>query len=118
MRILTEAMATANLNLPTDVVISRLKEIRRQRIESEQRCHDDLRKGFARLKDVLPVSNQKGSKMALLDRATSQIRYLEAIQQQIQAKLTASKMEVNCLRQMDEVLMLKGAERCSSQSPL
>ena len=47
--------------------------IRRQRIESEQRRRDDLREGFARLKDVLPVSNQKGSKMALLDRGKHSI---------------------------------------------
>lgn len=104
-------------NLPTDVVVSRRREeIRRQRIESEQRRRDDLREGFARLKDVLPVSNQKGSKMALLDRATSHIRYLEAMQQQMQAKLTASEMEVNRLRQINEALMFKAAGR-SSQSP-
>lgn len=103
----------------TDVVVSRRREeIRRQRIESEQRRRDDLREGFARLKDVMPVSNQKGSKMALLDRATSHIRYLEAMQQQMQAKLTASEMEVNRLRQINEALMLKAAERRSSQSPL
>ncbi|KAF8598216.1 hypothetical protein BDV93DRAFT_342358 [Ceratobasidium sp. AG-I] len=107
------------LNMPTDVVVSRRREeIRRQRIESEQRRRDDLREGFARLKDVLPVSNQKGSKMALLDRATSHVRYLEAMQQQMQSKLTASEMEVNRLRQINEALMLKAAERRSSQSPL
>ncbi|KAH7334344.1 hypothetical protein B0J17DRAFT_720752 [Rhizoctonia solani] len=107
------------MNISTDVVVSRRREeIRRQRIESEQRRRDDLREGFARLKDVLPVSNQKGSKMALLDRATSHIRYLEAMQQQMQAKLTASEMEVNRLRQINEALMLKAAERRSSQSPL
>lgn len=107
------------LNMPTDVVVSRRREeIRRQRIESEQRRRDDLREGFARLKDVLPVSNQKGSKMALLDRATSHVRYLEAMQQQMQAKLTASEMEVNRLRQINEALMLKAAERRTSQSPL
>jgi hypothetical protein len=43
----------------------RREDIRRRRIESERRRRDDLREGFARLKDVLPVSNQKGSKMAL-----------------------------------------------------
>ncbi|CAE7160886.1 unnamed protein product [Rhizoctonia solani] len=108
------------INTTTDagVVSRRREEIRRQRIESEQRRRDDLREGFARLKDVLPVSNQKGSKMALLDRATSHIRYLEAMQQQMQAKLTSSEMEVNRLRQINEALMLKAAERRSSQSPL
>ena len=36
------------------------KTIRCQRIESEQR--DELRDGYRRLKDALPVSNQKSSK--------------------------------------------------------
>jgi hypothetical protein len=40
------------------------------------------------------------------------------MQQQMQAKLTASEMEVNRLRQINEALMLKAAERRSSQSPL
>ncbi|EUC60797.1 helix loop helix DNA-binding domain protein, partial [Rhizoctonia solani AG-3 Rhs1AP] len=100
------------LNISTDA------EIRRQRIESEQRRRDDLREGFACLKNVLPVSNQEGSKMPLLDRVTCHIRYLEAMQQQMQAKLTVSDMEVNRLRQINEALMLKAAKRRSSQSPL
>ncbi|KAG9100925.1 hypothetical protein FRC07_010371, partial [Ceratobasidium sp. 392] len=82
------------LDMPTDVVVSRCREeIRRQRIEFEQHRRDNLRKGFDCLKDVLSVSNQKGSKMALLDRATSHVRYLEAMQQRMQSKLTASEME-------------------------
>jgi len=47
---------------------SRREEIRRQRIESEQRRRDELRDGYRRLKDALPVSNQKSSKVSLLDR--------------------------------------------------
>ena len=46
----------------------RREEIRRQRIESEQRRRDELRDGYRRLKDALPVSNQKSSKVSLLDR--------------------------------------------------
>ncbi len=46
----------------------RREEIRKQRIESEQRRRDELRDGYRRLKDVLPVSNQKSSKVSLLDR--------------------------------------------------
>jgi hypothetical protein len=48
----------------------RREEIRRQRIESEQRRRDELREGYRRLKDSLPVSNQKSSKVSLLDRGT------------------------------------------------
>src|SRR5258707_5867001 len=51
-----------------NVYHSRREEIRRQRIESEQRRRDELRDGYRRLKDVLPVSNQKSSKVSLLDR--------------------------------------------------
>ena len=46
----------------------RREEIRRQRIESEQRRRDELSDGYRRLKDALPVSNQKSSKVSLLDR--------------------------------------------------
>ncbi|KAI0937067.1 hypothetical protein AcV5_005054 [Taiwanofungus camphoratus] len=49
----------------------RREEIRRQRIESEQRRRDELRDGYRRLKDALPVSNQKSSKVSLLDRGES-----------------------------------------------
>ena len=42
--------------------------IRRQRIESEQRRRDELREGYARLKDTLPRTPQKSSKVVLLDR--------------------------------------------------
>lgn len=46
----------------------RRETIRRQRIESEQRRRDELREGYRRLKESLPVSNQKSSKVSLLDR--------------------------------------------------
>ena len=46
----------------------RREAIRRQRIEAEQRRRDELRDGYARLKDVLPVSNLKSSKVSLLER--------------------------------------------------
>jgi hypothetical protein len=49
-------------------VSKRREEVRKQRIESEQRRRDELRDGYRRLKDVLPVSNQKSSKVSLLDR--------------------------------------------------
>lgn len=98
------------------VVQRRREEIRKQRIESEQRRRDELRDGYRRLKDVLPVSNQKSSKVSLLDRgeyqaivylaspelispATSHIKYLEMMQHQLQTNLTQSDLEVARLRQ-------------------
>jgi hypothetical protein len=50
---------------------SRRETIRKQRIESEQRRRDELRDGYARLKDTLPATNQKSSKVSLLDRGLS-----------------------------------------------
>jgi len=47
---------------------TRKEATRRQRIEAEQRRRDELRDGYAKLKDVLPVSNQKSSKVSLLER--------------------------------------------------
>lgn len=97
---------------PQEVVVQRRREeIRKQRIESEQRRRDELRDGYRRLKDVLPVSNQKSSKVSLLDRATSHIKYLEMMQHQLQTNLTQSDLEVARLRQVNEALMLSAAER-------
>jgi len=47
------------------------RNARRERVEEEQPRRDTLRGGFARLKDALPVSNQKSSKVALLERGLS-----------------------------------------------
>ncbi|EKM61475.1 uncharacterized protein PHACADRAFT_248112 [Phanerochaete carnosa HHB-10118-sp] len=87
---------------PTSSAMSndmRREEIRRQRIESEQRRRDELRDGYRRLKDALPVSNQKSSKVSLLDRATTHIRYLEMTQQQLQTRLQQAESETARLRQ-------------------
>ena len=76
----------------------RREEIRRQRIESEQRRRDELREGFRRLKDSLPVSNQKSSKASLLDRATTYIKYLEMTQSQLSMRLQQAESETQRLR--------------------
>jgi hypothetical protein len=57
----------------------RRETIRRQRIESEQRRRDELRDGYRRLKDALPVSNQKSSKVSLLDRGKCNVRHIYAL---------------------------------------
>src|SRR6267154_6818667 len=84
---------------PSYICRSRREEIRRQRIESEQRRRDELRDGYRRLKDALPVSNQKSSKVSLLDRATTHIKYLEMTQQQLQTRLQQAENETSRLRQ-------------------
>ncbi|QRV93450.1 helix loop helix DNA-binding domain protein [Ceratobasidium sp. AG-Ba] len=49
---------------------SRPRDIRAYQIESEQRRRNNLRSGFARLKEALPASREKCSKVALLERGT------------------------------------------------
>ena len=49
------------------------------------------------LKDALPVSNQKSSKVSLLDHATTHIKYLEMTQQQLQARLQQVENEISHL---------------------
>jgi hypothetical protein len=85
---------------------SRRETIRKQRIESEQRRRDELRDGYARLKETLPASNQKSSKVSLLDRATSHIRYLETIKDQLEVRFKSAEQEVHRLRNVNEALML------------
>jgi hypothetical protein len=52
-------------------IFSRKENTRRQRIEAEQRRRDELRDGYARLKDVLPISATKSSKVNLIERGMS-----------------------------------------------
>ncbi|KXN88905.1 hypothetical protein AN958_06775 [Leucoagaricus sp. SymC.cos] len=90
---------------------ARRETIRKQRIESEQRRRDELRDGYTRLKETLPSSNQKSSKVSLLDRATSHIRYLETVKEQLETRLKAAETEVHRLRGLNETLMLNSAQR-------
>ncbi|KAH7886190.1 hypothetical protein F5I97DRAFT_1937094 [Phlebopus sp. FC_14] len=85
---------------------SRKEATRRQRIEAEQRRRDELRDGYAKLKDVLPVSNQKSSKVSLLERATNHIIFLEKSTQEMQARLLVVEQEVQRLRAVNEKISL------------
>ncbi|EGN93190.1 hypothetical protein SERLA73DRAFT_190105 [Serpula lacrymans var. lacrymans S7.3] len=85
---------------------SRKEATRKQRIEAEQRRRDELRDGYARLKDVLPVSNQKSSKVSLLERATNHIVNLEKSTQEMQARLLSLEQEVQRLRAINEKISL------------
>ncbi|TDL28134.1 hypothetical protein BD410DRAFT_712573 [Rickenella mellea] len=85
---------------------SRKEATRKQRIEAEQRRRDELRDGYARLKDVLPVSNQKSSKVSLLERATNYIVQLDKQTRQMQTRLAALEAEVQRLRAINEKISL------------
>jgi hypothetical protein len=97
-------------------VSKRREEVRKQRIESEQRRRDELRDGYRRLKDVLPVSNQKSSKVSLLDRATTHIRQLEMTQTHMIMKINELESETARLRNVNETLMLSAAEQRRSST--
>ncbi|KIK12895.1 hypothetical protein PISMIDRAFT_18385 [Pisolithus microcarpus 441] len=60
------------------------KSIHKQCIKSEQKHHDKLWVSYHRLKDALLVSNQRSSKVSLLDCTTTHVKYLEMTAQQLQ----------------------------------
>lgn len=95
-----------NMNMVQELQHSRKEATRRQRIEAEQRRRDELRDGYARLKDVLPVSNQKSSKVSLLERATNYIIQLDKSTRQMQTRLAALENEVQRLRALNEKISL------------
>jgi hypothetical protein len=68
-----------HVSLAEAIASTRKEATRRQRIEAEQRRRDELRDGYAKLKDVLPVSNQKSSKVSLLERGNYSILRIKSI---------------------------------------
>ncbi|KIK14875.1 hypothetical protein PISMIDRAFT_16985 [Pisolithus microcarpus 441] len=63
---------------------ARRESICKQCIKSEQRHHDELQVGYHWLKDALLVSNQRSSKVSLLNCTTTHVKYLEMTTQQLQ----------------------------------
>ena len=59
------------VDFASNLVHTRKEATRRQRIEAEQRRRDELRDGYAKLKEVLPITTQKSSKVSLLERGLS-----------------------------------------------
>ncbi|KAI6035889.1 hypothetical protein BKA83DRAFT_4119871 [Pisolithus microcarpus] len=70
------------------------KSIHKQCIKSEQKHHDKLWVSYHRLKDALLVSNQRSSKVSLLDCTTTHVKYLEMTAQQLQVRLQQAENEV------------------------
>ncbi|KAJ7144843.1 hypothetical protein C8R43DRAFT_558239 [Mycena crocata] len=93
-----------NLLYTENLAQNRKEATRRQRIEAEQRRRDELRDGYAKLKDVLPVSNQKSSKVSLLDRATSHISVLESENKTLQDRIASLEEEIRRLQSINEKL--------------
>ncbi|KAJ7269270.1 hypothetical protein B0H12DRAFT_1009386 [Mycena haematopus] len=93
-----------NLLYTENLAQNRKEATRRQRIEAEQRRRDELRDGYAKLKDVLPVSNQKSSKVSLLDRATNHISVLEAENKAMQDRIAGLEDEIRRLQAINDKL--------------
>jgi len=88
----------------------RREDIRKQRIESEQRRRDELREGYNRLKSALPPSNQKSSKASILERATVCITDLNQKTSSLAARVEELEVELRRVRVLNETLMLSAAE--------
>ncbi|EJD52218.1 hypothetical protein AURDEDRAFT_149656 [Auricularia subglabra TFB-10046 SS5] len=86
--------------------MSRKEQTRRQRIEAEQKRRDELRDGYTRLREVLPSNAQKGSKVALLDRATTYIQQLEGSTSQLGSRLKEMEAEMARLRKLNEIISM------------
>ncbi|KAH7098515.1 hypothetical protein BKA62DRAFT_367998 [Auriculariales sp. MPI-PUGE-AT-0066] len=97
--------------------IHRKNEVRRQQIESEQRRRDEIRDAYSRLKDALPPSNRKSSKINLLDRATVHIRYLEMTKQLLHTRFQQAELETQRLRMISDRIMLSAEERGQQSAP-
>ncbi|KAG8761530.1 hypothetical protein FRC14_002717 [Serendipita sp. 396] len=88
----------------------RREDIRKQRIESEQRRRDELREGYNRLKSALPPSNQKSSKASILERATVCITDLNHKTSTLAVRCEELEAELRRVRVLNETLMLSAAE--------
>ncbi|KZV69721.1 hypothetical protein PENSPDRAFT_580464 [Peniophora sp. CONT] len=105
------------VSIAESIATTRKEATRRQRIEAEQRRRDELRDGYSRLKDVLPVSNQKSSKVNLLERATTHIVQLEKQNNTLTQHIQRLEDEVKTLRQISEKMAFSGGKLPGGQSP-
>ncbi|KIJ46547.1 hypothetical protein M422DRAFT_250149 [Sphaerobolus stellatus SS14] len=78
---------------------TRKEATRKQRIEAEQRRRDELREGYARLKNVLPLTNQKSSKVSLLERATNHIVQVDNQNKILTARVNSLEAQLSRLRE-------------------
>ncbi|KAK4689546.1 hypothetical protein P7C73_g554, partial [Tremellales sp. Uapishka_1] len=81
------------------------EQCRKARIQSEQRRRDELRAGFERVRAVLPQTNQKNSKVVLLDRAVGHIKDVEAKATYWERMANKKDEEMEKLRRANECLI-------------
>jgi hypothetical protein len=87
-------------------LLNRKESTRRQRIQAEQRRRDELRDGYARLKDVLPITNSKSSKVSLIERARNHIIDIDAQNANLKSEIEELKKEVARLQQISEKMAM------------
>ena len=87
-------------------LLNRKESTRRQRIQAEQRRRDELRDGYSRLKDVLPITNSKSSKVSLIERARSHILEIDAQNALLRGEVEELKKEVARLQQISEQMAM------------
>lgn len=87
-------------------LLNRKESTRRQRIQAEQRRRDELRDGYARLKEVLPISNSKSSKVSLIERARSHILDMDSQNSVLKKEIERLKSECARLQLISEQMAL------------
>ncbi|OWZ57602.1 hypothetical protein C345_02899 [Cryptococcus neoformans A2-102-5] len=110
----SKGLGLTNENEDRVPVSNKREDVRRARIESEQRRRDELREGFKRLKDALPITNQRSSKSSLLDRSVAHIQAIEGANRYLLAQLEEQQKECAKLR---EILHGEVMQRNVSGSP-
>ncbi|KAG8834352.1 hypothetical protein FRC17_009120, partial [Serendipita sp. 399] len=90
-------------------LLNRKESTRRQRIQAEQRRRDELRDGYSKLRDVLPPSNSKSSKVSLIERARAHIIDLDAENASLKDKVDDLMKEVQRLQQLSDQMALSVA---------
>lgn len=89
----------------------RREEIRRQRIDSEQKRRDELREGFGRLKEVLPRTTQKSSKIVILERTVQHIREMTAQNSHNEQRIQHLEKTVADLQHLNERISLQNVQQ-------
>lgn len=87
-------------------LLNRKESTRRQRIQAEQRRRDELRDGYSRLKEVLPITTSKSSKVSLIERARSHILDIDAENATLKSEVEELKKEVIRLQQISEQMAM------------
>ncbi|KAF8921845.1 hypothetical protein CPB85DRAFT_3187 [Mucidula mucida] len=88
-------------------VETRRESVRQQRIESEQKRRDELRKHYDLLREVLPAQQVRLSKVAILAKATEYIRELSIEGRQTKNLVDSMSAELAKMRRVHDSLVAR-----------